>query len=184
MTLEYRNNTRYRRGGGFTRSGDAGFSDLIEELPKILNANNFKYDYTKGKREASFTEDKDWLAAKDILVKTFPESFISTLRLGEKRFMKLCELLLDKSFDLDKYAKWVKSEKMPRVNFSWSIFLLSSMLDEYRIVAADLKESTKHLHTNSKEARARHAKAAEKSEEWIRNTIMKKEAKNGSKKKT
>lgn len=125
--------------------------------------------------------DKDWIAARAIIVRHIPESFIDPTRLREKRFMKLCGLLLDESFDLNAYAKWYRVEKFVRLRFNWNIFLLASMIDEYQIVAGDLAESEEHLHTSSKAMKAKHSKAAAKDKEWIRENIMSKVKKNGTK---
>jgi len=126
-------------------------------------------------------KDKDWMAAKAILARHIPESFIDPTRLGEKRFMKLCGLLLDESFDLNAYAKWYRVEKFVRLRFNWNIFLLASMIDEYQIVADDLAESEQHLHTSSKAMKAKHSEAAKRDKEWIRKNIMTKVKKNDTK---
>lgn len=139
------------------------------------------YDYSRGRREAKFVNDKDWISAKAILARHIPESFLDPLRLGEKRFMKLCELLLDESFDLEAYSKWYRTEKFVRLRFNWNMFLLPSMVDEYRIIASDLAESEQHLRTSSKEMKAKHSKAAIKDREWIRKKIMPKVGKNVTK---
>jgi len=131
------------------------------------------YDSSRGSRGNVSVDvsDKDWISAKAILVKHIPESFIDSTRMSEKRFMKLCGLLLDESFDLDAYAKWYRKEKFVRLRFNWNIFLLASMIDEYQIVADDLAESEQHLHTSSKVMKAKHSEAAKRDKEWIRKNI-------------
>lgn len=171
-------------------SASSSSSPKLSRLSRIVRAildsravpiKNISYDYSRGRREAKFANDKDWIAAKAILARHIPESFLDPLRLGEKRFMKLCELLLDESFDLEAYTKWYRVEKFVRLRFNWNMFLLPSMVDEYRIIASDLAESEQHLRTSSKEMKAKHSKAAAKDKEWIEKNIMPRMGKNVAK---
>ena len=163
-------------------------SSRISRLSRVIGPiiasspiKNLKYNYSRGRREATFVNDKDWISAKAILAKYFPESFLDPLRLGEKRFMKLCALLLDDDFDLDEYTKWFKDEKYVRLHFNWNIFLLSSMIDEYRAVATEVAESEEHLHTSSEKMKTKHSKGAARDKAWIRKNIKSKVKKNGAK---
>ena len=145
------------------------------------NLDNIESRKKKRESECVIIKDKDWMAAKAILARHIPESFIDPTRLGEKRFMKLCGLLLDESFDLNAYAKWYRVEKFVRLRFNWNVFLLPSMIDEYQAIASDLAESEEHLHTSSEAMKAKHSKAAAKDKEWIRKNIMPKVEKNDTK---
>ena len=142
---------------------------LARAVTPILNYNNSRYSYASGRRAANFEDDEDWLEAKKVLTHHFPDAReISALRLGERRFMKLCGYMMD-GLPLEIYCEWYAEEKLDRLGFTWNMFLLNSMVAEFYDKREDFESARAHLTTSSSQMKEKHAKGAKADKAWIRN---------------
>lgn len=107
----------------------------------------YKYNHVQNRKNTvdGFTlkdikEDGDWKSALEQLDKHFPAdstdpaAFLTKTGKKKRYWSKLSALIEDDSFDFGKYCEWYHRYKYPRLAFSWGMFLLGSMLTEFRTV--------------------------------------------------
>jgi len=133
---------------------DAAISLLLEIYDRRYERKRMnRDDQTANDDPTRFTvedicEDDDWKKTQPILKKHFGVDRTKPQMLVRKKyFVKLCQLLADQSLDFEDYCRWYQVNKFPYKGFNYGLFLLPSMIEEYRVsknIQADdyLKTST------------------------------------------
>lgn len=91
--------------------------------------------------------DADWLKAEAILSEFFKPHQIDPIHLTYKsRFSVLCDIMGDSMLDFREYCRWYRVNKYPMKKFNYGLFLLPSMVSEYKDAVEDGDDP--YLHTD------------------------------------
>lgn len=91
-------------------------------------------------------QDEDWPGIKETLLKYFKPYQITEKSLSSKNYWdRLNALLMDEDIELDQYAKWYRINKYPKLKFNWGLFLLDTMISEFK----DDDEADNYLEVSS-----------------------------------
>jgi len=109
------------------------------------DSNIYKDIYTKEEQRgargfsstADIKSDSDWKAMEILFKARFePFEYAPERIVGKHRFDRLIELYTDTTLDFEGYLDWYTKNKYPGKGFNFGLFLLPSMIKEYRLESA------------------------------------------------
>ena len=147
-------------------------STSLRSLPKsfraiCLKASNILDSIKEEEGRVPHYEETDlWYASIEILSKYFKPYELATRKPLDESQITLLRSIRRKGM-LPTYAKWYLKKKYPKKGFGWGLFLFGSMYLEFESYHKNLESLNKHLHTSSKEQKAKFARKAEETKKWI-----------------
>lgn len=156
-------------------------SSSISLLTTILYGNVIEEEIGERKRKVRATKegftrediesDADWKQAEPILLKYFkptqidPARFLTDAAIKKSYWRKFNDILDDKDVDFEEYCRWYRKEKYPRMKFNYGLFVLESMVAEFK----EDSEPDAYLDVPGSLAKSDHKADVEKTKEWIVN---------------
>lgn len=155
-------------------------SSSIPLLTNILYGNSVVIEEEgKGRRKSKTTkegftledikDDDDWKRVEPILLKYFkpmqidPSRFLAEVAIRKSYWRKFNDILDDKDVDFEEYCRWYRKEKYPRVKFNYGLFVLESMVAEFK----EDTEPDSYLDVSRSLEENNHKADVEKADEWL-----------------